>query len=88
MFPLILFIGTKSVVVDEGDLGRHVCPVCGVRRRFRLQHARRVPTLFFIPIPVVSFFHRFFATCDHCGHSQPMTVDEVDDLARLGGAAE
>lgn len=85
MFPFLLFIGTKSIVTDDGDLGHHVCPICGVRRPFGLQHTRYVPTLFFIPIPVVSFFHRYFATCEHCGHSQPMELDEVDDLVRLGG---
>ncbi len=88
MFPFIFFIGTKSVVADEGNLGEHVCPVCGVRRPFRLQHAYRVPTLFFIPTLVVSFFHQYFAACDICGHSQPMDVDEVDELARIGGVAE
>ena len=76
------------MVADEGDLGEHLCPVCGVRRSFRVQHAYQVPTLFFIPIPVVSFLHRYFATCDVCGHSQPLEVDEVDELARIGGVTE
>ena len=26
----------KSVVADEGDLGEHLCPVCVVRRSFRV----------------------------------------------------
>jgi len=36
MFPFILLIGAKSVVADESDLGEHFCPVCGVRRSFRV----------------------------------------------------
>jgi hypothetical protein len=47
-----------------------------------------VPTLFFIPIPVVSFLHRYFETCDGCSYSQPMAVGEVDELARIGGVTE
>lgn len=63
-------------------------PVCGVQRSFRVQHAYQVLTLFFIPIPVVSFLHRYFETWDVCGHSQPMEVGEVDELARIGGVTE
>ncbi len=88
MFPFIFFIGTKKVTTDEDDLGRHVCPICEVRRPFRLRHTHHVPTLFFIPIPVVSFFHRYYATCNHCDQGQPMAAEEVDEIARLGGVPE
>lgn len=88
MFPFIFFIGAKQVVTDEGDLGRHVCPICEIRRPFHLRHTRYVPTLLFIPIPLIGFFHRYFATCNHCDQRQPMSLEEVDDLARLGGVPE
>ncbi len=88
MFPFIFFIGTRTVRSDEGDLGRHVCPVCEVCRPFRLRHTHLVPTLFFIPIPVISFFHRYSAICDHCHQGQSMELAEADEIARLGGVPE
>ncbi|MDP6509189.1 MAG: hypothetical protein QF719_05520 [Chloroflexota bacterium] len=88
MFPFIFFIGTKKVTTDEGDLGLHVCPTCEIRRPFRLRYTHLVPTLFFVPIPMISFFHRYYATCNHCGHGQPVALEEVDEIARFGGVAE